>query len=125
VTLVLDSGALIALERNERQMWIRLKAALLVEDAPVTHAGVVGQVWRGGPRQARLAQAMVGIDVRSLDESLGRAAGLLLAVAGLSDPIDAAVVLLAVDGDEIVTSDTDDFEVLASASDRYVELIHP
>lgn len=60
-----------------------------------------------------------------MDSSQGSAAGLLLAVAGLSDPVDAAVVLLAVDGDEIVTSDTDDFEVLASASDRYVELIHP
>jgi hypothetical protein len=125
VSLVLDSGALVALERNERQMWIRLKAAQLDGDVPVTHAGVLGQAWRGGPRQARLSQALGGIDVRALDESLGRAAGKLLGIAELSDVVDAAVVLLATDGDEIVTSDLADLEQLAAASGRHVELVHP
>jgi hypothetical protein len=125
VTLVLDSGALVALERNERAMWVRLKSALAEHDLPVTHAGVLGQVWRGGPRQARLSQALRGIDVQALDEDLGRPAGQLLAVAGLSDVIDAAVVLLATDGDDIVTSDRDDLEQLAAASGRHVELLHP
>ena len=46
VTLVLDSGAFVALERNERQMWIRLKAAQVSGEVPITHAGVLGQVWR-------------------------------------------------------------------------------
>jgi hypothetical protein len=125
VTLVLDSGAFVALERNERPMWIRLKAALARGDVPVTHAGVLGQVWRGGPRQARLSQALGGIDVIALDEPLGRAAGRLLGAAGMSDVIDAAVVLLASDGDEIVTADRADIETLATASGRHVELIHP
>lgn len=125
MTLVLDTGALVALERNERSMWIRLKAAYLGGDLPLTHAGVLGQVWRGGPRQARLSRALAGIDVRALDEQTGRKAGQLLAAAGLSDVIDAAVVLLAQDGDEIVTSDHDDLGRLALASGRHVELIHP
>jgi hypothetical protein len=125
VSLVLDSGALVALERNERQMWVRLKAAQLDGDLPLTHAGVLGQVWRGGPRQARLSQALGGIDVRALDEPLGRAAGQLLGAAGLADVIDAGVVLLAADGDEIVTVDREDLERLAAASGRHVELIHP
>jgi hypothetical protein len=125
VSLVLDTGALVALERNERPMWIRLKAAQIEGDLPLTHAGVLGQVWRGGPRQARLSQALSGIDVRALDEALGRAAGQLLAAAGLSDVIDAAVVLLAADGDEIVTVDCGDLEQLAAASGRHVELVHP
>jgi hypothetical protein len=125
VSLVLDSGALVALERDERQMWARLKAAQLDGDVPLTHAGVLGQVWRGGPRQARLAQALAGIQVRPLDEPLGRAAGQLLGAAGLADVIDAAVVLLAVDGDDIVTTDLDDLEQLAAASGRHVELIRP
>ena len=125
MSLVLDSGALVALERNERPMWARMKAAQLAGDLPVTHAGVLGQVWRGGPRQARLAQALAGIDVRALDEPLGRAAGQLLATARLADVIDAGVVLLATDGDEIVTIDRDDFERLAVASGRHVELIRP
>jgi len=125
MTLVLDSGAFVALERNERQMWIRLKAAETSGKVPITHAGVLGQVWRGGPRQARLSQALGGIDVIALDESLGRAAGRLLGAAGMSDVIDAAVVLLASDGDDIVTVDRSDIEKLAAASGRHVELIHP
>lgn len=125
MTLVLDSGALIALERNERPMWARLKAAQLAGALPVTHAAVLGQVWRSGSRQARLALALDGVDVRPLDERLGRAAGELLGVAGLSDVIDAVVVLLSTDGDEIVTADRHDFEHLAAASGRHVELIHP
>lgn len=125
MTLVLDSGALIALGRNERPMWTRLKAAQMAGDLPVTHAGVLGQVWRGGPRQARLSQALAGVDVRPLDEPLGRAAGELLGATGLSDVIDATVVLLSTDGDDICTSDHDDFERLVSASGRHVELIRP
>lgn len=125
MNLVLDSGALIALERNERAMWIRLKAAQVAGQLPRTHGGVLGQVWRGGPRQARLSQALAAIEVHAVDEALGRAAGRLLAVAGLTDVIDAAVVLLAEDGDKIVTVDLKDLEQLAAASHRHVELIHP
>jgi hypothetical protein len=122
--LVLDSGALIALERNDRAMWRRLKAAHRAGQIPRSHGGVVGQVWRGrGPRQAQLARALAAIDVRPLDDALGRAAGELLSVAKQHDVIDAALVLLATDGDEIVTSDLDDLEPLALASGRHVDLI--
>jgi hypothetical protein len=125
VTLVLDSGALIALERNERSMWVRLKAAEGAGEIPLTHGGVLGQVWRGGRRQARLSGALQGIDVRPLDRHLGRAAGELLGRTASSDVIDAAVVLLSVDGDEIVTFDRDDFAGLVAAAGRHVELIRP
>jgi hypothetical protein len=90
----------------------------------VTHGGIVGQVWRsGGPRQARLAQALGGIEVRQLDDELGRSAGKLLAAARASDVIAAALVLLADDDDEILTSDPDDLEPLAAATGNHVELI--
>jgi hypothetical protein len=124
VRLVLDSGALIALERNDRAMWRRLKSALLAGSPPVSHGGVVGQAWRGrGPRQALLARALAGIDVRALDDALGRAAGELLARSKRADVVDAALVLLADDDDLIVTSDPHDIEPLAAASGRHVELI--
>ncbi len=125
MTLVLDSGALVALERNERPMWSRLKGAQITGDVPVTHAGVLGQVWRGGPRQARLSRALDGIEVLPLDEALGRGAGSLLGAAGSADVIDAAVVVLCTDGDEIVTVDLGDFERLVAAAGRHVELIRP
>ena len=122
--LVLDSGALIALERNDRAMWRRLKTALSRNDFPLSHGGVVGQAWRGqGPRQTLLARALSSIEIRPLDEHLGRAAGELLAAAKRRDVIDAALVLLAHDGDQIVTSDPDDIEPLARASQRHVEIV--
>lgn len=68
MTPVLDSPAFIALDRNERPMWTRLKAAQSVRQPPRTHADVVGQVWRGGSRQARLAQALEGVDVAPVED---------------------------------------------------------
>ena len=122
--LVLDSGALLALERGDRAMWRRFKGAQFAAAVPVTHGGVVGQTWRGrGPRQALLAKALVGVEVVPLDDRLGRAAGVLLARTGATDVIDAALVLLAEDGDHIVTSDAGDLEPLASAADLFVEIL--
>lgn len=122
--LVLDSGALIAFERNERSIWRRFKAAQLAGEVAVTHGGVIGQAWRGrAPRQALLAKVLASIDVRPLDDALGRAAGELLAVTGGADVIDAALVLLADDGDHIVTSDPDDIEPLAVAAARHIEIV--
>lgn len=124
MTLVLDAGALIALERSDRAMWTRLKAAQLAGNVPLSHGGVIGQAWRArGPRQALLAKALAGVRVHPLDDHAGRAAGELLSLARRSDVIDAALVLLAEDGDQIVTSDPGDLEPLARISGRYVELI--
>ena len=122
--LVLDAGALIALERNDRSMWRRLKSALLANQIPVTHGGVIGQAWRGGgPRSTVLAKALAGVDVRALDEALGKYSGELLARSKRTDVIDAALVLLASDGDMIVTSDPKDIQPLAIAAERIVDLI--
>jgi hypothetical protein len=125
MSLVLDAGALVALERNERSSWVRLNVSWNRGEVPRTNAAVLGQVWRGGPGQNRLARALAGIDVGPLDEALGRAAGELLGVTGLSDPIDASVILTARDGDEIVTSDIEDLRPLAAAADLHIELVRP
>jgi predicted kinase len=117
VKLVLDAGALVAIERRDRRMWGRLRNALDDGLPVVTHGGVIGQVWRaGGARQALLARALPLIRVHALDETAGRAAGALLAETGGRDVIDAALVLLAEDDDQIFTSD-------ARAADVHVELV--
>ena len=124
MTLILDSGALLALERGDKAMWERLKSAALSKSVPVSHGGVVGQVWRdGGPRQARLALAFRSVIIQPLDDVLGRKAGTLLSSSGTKDVIDAALVLLARDGDEIVTSDPDDIAVLADHADLHVDIL--
>ena len=123
--IVLDTGALVALERGHKAMWTRMRSAHDAGHAPLTHGGVVGQAWRGLPRQAMLARGLAMMDVRALDGDLGRRAGILLARARMKDVIGAAVALLADDGDRIVTSDPDDIERLVEALGRDVEVVTP
>ncbi len=109
--LVLDAGALIAFERNERRIVTLLARALERELSLVVPAGVVGQVWRDGRRQARLARLLATdeVEVEALDDTRARAAGQLCGVKGTSDVIDAAVVLSArARSCKIVTSDPGD-----------------
>ena len=122
--VVLDAGALVALERGDTTVSALIKAAMLA-DLPVrTHPLVLAQVWRGGTgRQARLAQALKGVEVIPLDESGGRRVGVLLGQAGTSDPVDAAVVDLATDQDLILTSDPDDLTALVKASGRPIRVV--
>jgi len=122
--LVLDAGAFVAVERGDRDVVALVKRERLAGRAPVTNGGVVAQVWRGGRgRQATVAQLLAGVEVVSIDDGLGRRAGMLLARTGRADAIDAAVVCLAADGDDILTSDPGDLRVLAEAADIHVELI--
>jgi hypothetical protein len=122
--LVLDAGAFVAVERGDRDVVALVKRERLSGRAPVTNGGVVGQVWRGGGgRQAPVARLLAGVDVVSLDDLLGRRAGTLLARSGRADAIDAAVVCLAGDGDDILTSDPEDLRDLAQAAGIHVELI--
>jgi hypothetical protein len=92
--------------------------------SPITSGGVVAQVWRGGSgRQVPIARLLAGTDVAPIDDRHGRRAGMLLARSGQSGVIDAAVVCLAADGDDILTSDPGDLRSLAQAADIHVELI--
>jgi hypothetical protein len=121
--LVLDAGALVAVERMSRDVIVLIKRERLEGRAPVTHGGIVGQVWRGGGRQANLARLLPGLDVAALDVDLGRRAGALLARSRSTDLIDAALVLLAQDGDEILTSDPDDLRVLVAARGVHADVV--
>jgi hypothetical protein len=121
--LVLDAGALIAIERGDDRVFELLRDARDMSVRPKTHGGIVGQVWRGKARQARLARALPAFWITPLDAALGRRAGLLLAAAGTSDVVDAALVLLAQNGDRILTSDPDDIALLADAADLDVDVI--
>ena len=83
-----------------------------------TTTGVVAQVWRNGARQARLALLLRGVAEVEFDHIRARRVGTLLGVAGMSDVVDGSIVDVAMDGDEILTSDPDDIVALAIASGR-------
>jgi len=122
--LVLDAGAFVAVERGSRDVAALIKRERLAGRSPVTSGGVVAQVWRGGSgRQVPMARLLAGTDVAPIDDRLGRRAGLLLARSGQSDAIDATVVCLAADGDDILTSDPGDLRALAQAAEIHVELV--
>jgi hypothetical protein len=109
--LTLDAGALIALERNDRRVVALLSRALHHELPIVVPAGVIGQVWRDGRRQARLARFLASseVAVEPLDDRRAREAGQLCGLRGTADVIDASVVIGArARGDRIATSDPDD-----------------
>lgn len=113
--LIFDSGALIALERGDRRVAALLATAVKSGAEAVTSAACVAQVWRNPARQARLARALAGFVERDLDRAQARDCGVLLACSETSDIADAAVSLLADDGDTIITSDPRDIERLLDA----------
>ena len=125
--IVLDAGALIALDRNDRQMWAVLRVAA-DEGKPVyVPAGVVAQAWRDGSRQALLSRALCHCDEIPLDGVVARAAGLLCGRAGTADVIDASVALtastLARSADALVfTSDPSDIAHLAETLGARIRL---
>ena len=92
---VLDAGELIGLENDNRAAWARLHAVRRSSDHLIAPTGVIGQVWRGTPRQARLSQALKQCRPIPLDEDTARLAGYLCGRTGTSDVIDAVVAVVA------------------------------
>lgn len=113
--LTLDAGALIAFERNERRVVAIVVRALERRMALAVPAGVVGQVWRDGRRQARLVRLLGSevVTIEALDDERARAAGQLCGATGTRDVIDASVVLCArARGQGVLTSDAADLRRL-------------
>lgn len=109
----------MAVDRDNRAMIARLRAAQQHGLELRTNAMVVAQVWRDRHgRQANLARLLKAVDIRAVSERDGREAGVLRAMAGTADAMDATVVLLAVPGDRILTSDPGDITLLAAAAEN-------
>jgi len=122
--LVLDAGAFVAAERGNGDVAAWVKNEFVSGRVPLTNGAVIAQVWRGGTgRQVPVARLLDSVEVVPVDDALGRRAGMLLARAGAADAIDASVVCLAQDGDDILTSDAGDLRALVRTAGVHVELI--
>ncbi|HEY8945445.1 MAG TPA: PIN domain-containing protein [Polyangiaceae bacterium] len=109
--IVLDAGAVIALERADPRMRALCREALRIGARLIVPAGVVGQVYRDPRRQIPVRALLNGptTEVPSLDRPLAEAAGILCGRSRTSDVVDASVVLVARREDAVVvTSDVDD-----------------
>jgi predicted nucleic acid-binding protein len=113
--LVLDAGALIALERSDRRVVALITLGRRGGAELVTVAPVVGQVWRDGARQAHLSRALPMIDVVPVDLGSAQVAGELMGETGRSDVVDALLALAVRAGDQVLTSDPDDIAQLLRA----------
>ena len=117
--IVLDAGALIALDRGDKRMIALLQRALAQGRAFRVPAGVVGQAWRDGRVQVTLARFLRSeeVEIIPLDEQLARSCGELCGASDTRDIIDASVVILARDRrDAIITSDPNDLRRLDPAA---------
>lgn len=128
-TYVLDTGALIAVERADPMMTALLnrvrdgRARLILPEA------VVAQAWRtGSGRQARLA-ALLGLKpdrCRSapLDRDAAKSIGRAIAESGHADVVDVHVAVLARSHSAVViTSDRADLLAVApEIADRIVDV---
>ena len=116
MSLILDTGALIAFNRGDRQVAALLEAARRRRDQVVTSSACVAQAWRGGgPRQALLTRLLAGTTEVGLDRWTSRATGDLCQASKTADVVDAHLALLASDGDVVLTSDTYDLRRLLRA----------
>jgi hypothetical protein len=113
--IVVDAGALIALDRSDNVAWALFAKALERGARFVTHAGVLGQVWRKPARQVQLGNVVAGINVWPLTAMMAKEAGVLLAKSRTFDVNDAALALLCRPGDTLWTSDLEDLLLLLDA----------
>jgi hypothetical protein len=120
--VVLDAGALIAFERNDRRVRTLIELSVAHRGSLHAPASAVAQVWRDGRRQARIAR-LIGsgvVEVQPLDLEDAQATGVLCGRSSTKDIVDAHVVLVARRmGAIVVTSDPDDLRRI----DPDVELV--
>jgi hypothetical protein len=114
--LVLDAGALVAVDRGNREMHTEIEDALRNGEPVRTNANVLAQVWRNGARQARLAKILRQVTVEPVTREDGYRAGELLGATRTKDVVDATVALLAKADDEVYTSDPGDLKTLCEAT---------
>lgn len=113
--VTLDSGALIAFERNDRRAIAHLKEAQQRGLELTVPTVVVAEAWRGGARSARIGALLKACVVEPLQEELARRAGEAVGAVKDAGVIDAIVMCSAAQrADRVLTSDAGDLERLQS-----------
>jgi hypothetical protein len=118
-----DTGALVAAERNDRQMWALHAGYLAEEVIPTVPAPVLAEAWRGGSRQASLSRLLRMCDTEPMSEELARNVGVLAGNSGHDDIVAVCVVEGAIRrGDAVVTSNMTHIRMVADAAGAIVRI---
>lgn len=107
MSLVLDAGALLAIDRRDRVVGALLRVAQQERIVLRTSPAAVAQVWRHGARQVQLARILTGVAAPPLDLDTGKRLGVLLGATASCDVVSAHIASLARPGDRVLTSDPD------------------
>ena len=113
--LVLDAGALIGFDRNDRRVVLMLRRVSERGEHITIPAGALAHAIRSPERQARLARLVrqPTVTVVPLDRADATSIGRMLAATGASDVVDAHVVLCAWRAEQpVVTTDAADLLAL-------------
>jgi hypothetical protein len=111
--LTLDAGALIAYERGDARLREILAVGYARGFVPTIPAIALAEVWRGDPKDARVARLLKTCSLESLDERLARNAGSLRRATNGIDTIDACIAVgVRRRRDAIATSDPDNMRRL-------------
>jgi hypothetical protein len=115
-SLILDSGAVIALTRGDRTVRAVLAAAQEGGSEVIVPPVVLTQTVRGGPGDARINRLLETVWVPFIGKRLAMAAGRLLRHTGLTDAADAQIMAEAIRSGPsvLLTSDPDDMLRLAA-----------
>jgi predicted nucleic acid-binding protein len=121
--LILDSGAVIALSRNDIRARATLAAAREAGVEVSIPSVVVAESVRGSAKDASVNRVIKAVgEVTSAGQQTGRAAGALLGAARSTSTVDALVVASAIELGRgvVLTGDPDDLEPLASGHPEVV-----
>jgi len=112
--LILDSGAVIAWQRQRRPVVRYLTEAMETSVPVVIPAVVLAECVRGGPRDASIHRLLAAAHVSVVGARIAIAAGRLLAEAGMNATVDALVAAEALRGGPcvVLTADPADLGAL-------------
>lgn len=111
--LTLDTGALIAYEREKERIREILTVAYARGLVPTIPAVALAEVWRGDAKDARVARLLKTCSIENIDERIARAAGSLRRTTPGANTIDACIAVgVRRRGDAIATSDPGDMRAL-------------
>lgn len=122
--MVLDAQGLVKLAVGDPAVRARVRTARERDSDVVTAASTLAEVLRGGPKDAPVHQALRHVTVTPISKDLGRKAGELLGVTGMSghtDTLDSLVAVVALAQQRpvvLLTSDPGDMAKLTEEPHR-------
>jgi predicted nucleic acid-binding protein len=123
-SLVLDAEGLVGFAAADLRVLVRVEEADQRGGDIVTAASTLAEVLRGGAKDARIHRVLRRITVTEIDREVGRKAGELLGITGMSghrctvDALLAAVALAQPRPVVLLTSDPDDMARLTEEPGR-------